>query len=181
MHLSKEELFDIFTVDFEGGHLFNRYDRNYNSRAGDLAGSITIDRNTNYRQVRVPKKLGEKGAILVKAHRVIYQMYYGNLTNEYVIDHIDGNGLNNSIHNLRKATRAQNSHNLITERSNNTSGVRGVSSLKSRNGNISYWLVRVRKGGQDVYQKAFRKDEYSLEQVAKIVEAQRKIHFGEYC
>lgn len=41
------------------------------------------------------------------------------------IDHIDGNGLNNALPNLRQATPSQNTMNRRTQ-SNNTSGVKGV-------------------------------------------------------
>ena len=46
-----------------------------------------------------------------------------------VIDHKDGNGLNNNIENLRDATRVQNSRNARM-RSDNTSGVNGVTWYK---------------------------------------------------
>lgn len=170
MHLSKEELFKLFTVDFEKGEIYNKYDRTYNSKAGDIGGNIKEGR----RVVRV----GNKKQIYV--HRVIYQMYYGDLTSKYLIDHIDGNPLNNSIHNLRKVTKGQNNSNLRGNRKNNTSGVRGVHSWKSLDTGREYWVARVHKNGSYVFQKSFRKEEYTLEEVAKVVEEKRRIHFGEY-
>lgn len=162
--LSKEELFELFTVDFKEGELYNRHDRTYNSKAGDIAGNLKEGR----RVVRV----GNKKQVYV--HRVIYQMYYGDLTKKYLVDHIDGNPLNNSIHNLRKATRSQNNSNLRGKRKNNTSGVRGVHSWGC------YWVARVHKDGSYIFQKSFRKDEYTLEEVSKIVEEKREIYFGEF-
>ena len=76
-------------------------------------------------------------------------------------------------------TKSQNNSNLVTKRANNTTGVRGVHSWDLPHG-TSYWVARVHKGGRYIYRKSFRKDEYSLEEVAAIIEEQRKIHFGEY-
>lgn len=56
-------------------------------------------------------------------HRIIFFMSRGFMPQE--IDHIDGNKTNNSIDNLRPATRSQNMHNKSMTRFN-TSGVKGV-------------------------------------------------------
>ena len=47
-----------------------------------------------------------------------------------VIDHIDGDPLNNAIANLRLCTPKENSRNSITPK-NNTSGFKGVSVMKN--------------------------------------------------
>lgn len=61
----------------------------------------------------------------VKMHRLIMSVPHG-----MVVDHIDGDGLNNRRSNLRVCTRSENSRNQ-RKSSNNTTGFKGV-----------YWLPR---------------------------------------
>jgi len=61
---------------------------------------------------------------VVFAHRVIWFLHYGEWP-EKEIDHIDGDGTNNRIENLRLADRAQNSMNRPMYKCNKT-GYKGV-------------------------------------------------------
>lgn len=65
----------------------------------------------------------------IYAHRLAWFYVYG-VWPEHEIDHIDGNGFNNRISNLRVSTHAENSQNLSL-RKTNKSGAMGVSWLKS--------------------------------------------------
>ena len=68
-------------------------------KAGDNA--ITAIGNGYYK--------GRLNQVTVYAHRVVYFLAYG--VKPEVIDHIDGDGLNNSIDNLRDGTTRQNMQN----------------------------------------------------------------------
>ena len=46
---------------------------------------------------------------------------------EDVVDHIDGNGLNNTLSNLRSASRSENAQNKLKPYTQNKSGILGVS------------------------------------------------------
>lgn len=59
-------------------------------------------------------------------HRVIWELFYGEICKDKEIDHIDGNPLNNSIGNLRLVTAKINKRNCKMN-SRNTSGCAGVS------------------------------------------------------
>ncbi len=68
-----------------------------------------------------------------------------------IIDHIDGNGLNNQRNNLRECTRAQNVWNSCRNK-NNTSGYIGVRSRKGRN----KWIARISMQHKEKYLGSFK-------------------------
>jgi hypothetical protein len=80
--------------------------------------------NTCYARRKVKKELN-KTTILM--HRQIM-----NPPDNMLIDHINGNGLDNRKENLRICTRSQNNFNIIIPK-HNTSGIKGVSFDKSKN------------------------------------------------
>lgn len=100
-------------------------------------------------------------------HRVAWFHFYGEWP-EFEMDHIDGNGMNNRISNLRPATHAQNSQNL-TLRSTNKSGMTGVSWLKSLRKWEAYIMVNYKKKGLGYYDDL-------LEAGAAYLKAKRELH-----
>lgn len=58
-------------------------------------------------------------------HRVIWEMHHGPIESGMCIDHIDGDGLNNRLENLRLVTLSDNQRNSRLPR-NNRLGVHGV-------------------------------------------------------
>jgi hypothetical protein len=70
------------------------------------------------------------------AHRVAWAMHYGEWP-EGVIDHINGDGLDNRISNLRSVGAAENGKNAKLSK-NNRSGVPGVSITREGN-----WKARI--------------------------------------
>lgn len=60
-----------------------------------------------------------------KAHRLAW-LYMTGTWPEIIIDHVDGNGLNNTWRNLRDANHIQNTANAKRLWRHNTSGFRGV-------------------------------------------------------
>ena len=84
------------------------------------AGTFCNSKNSNTTYLTI-----EINSTAFKAHRIIWQMHYGNLTDLEQIDHIDHNGLNNKIENLRKVSCSINQKNKPLQSSNKT-GVSGV-------------------------------------------------------
>lgn len=67
------------------------------------------------------------------------------------VDHINGNGLDNRISNLRVVTHAQNLLNRTRLNSNNTSGYRGVSWRKE----TQTWQMRIQVKGHPMIRGSF--------------------------
>ncbi len=96
---------------------------------------------------KVPRKRNEYIVIslnsqLYYAHRLAWLYVHGEWPNQ--IDHIDGDGLNNRVDNLRDVTNSENCKNTRLSILN-TSGVTGV----YRNKLLSKWETRIGKTGSD--------------------------------
>ena len=76
------------------------------------------------------------------AHRLAWLYVYGEFP-RHQIDHIDGNGLNNKISNLRDVTPMENSRNQ-RRRKDNTSGCTGVRYYEAK----KKFTAQIREGGK---------------------------------
>lgn len=95
-----------------------RYFRAWNSKnAGNIARTSHKGKSNNY---YINIRINRKGHM---AHRLAWLYVHGEWPN--VIDHIDGNGKNNSIENLRNVSSADNARNMRLSK-RNKSGCPGV-------------------------------------------------------
>ena len=90
----------------------------------------------------------------VLIHRIIWTLFYGEVPDGFVIDHIDGDSLNNIISNLRLTTQAENRRNTRKFK-NNTSGVSGVNLQTQSKGKCSYWCAQYTNLDGQPIQKSF--------------------------
>lgn len=101
--------------------------------AGDIAGTL----DDGYYKVKLNhKKIG--------CHRVIWELHYGAPDPGLMIDHIDGDGTNNRVSNLRLVSRTANMRNA-RQRADNQTGVTGVKLQRNtdRKGLPYYYYVAV--------------------------------------
>ena len=75
----------------------------------------------------------------IRVHRIIAKMFLKDYSEDLIINHIDGNGLNNTLSNLEIVTYQGNSNRMLCHNGldlflNNTSGYNGITFLKIPNG-----------------------------------------------
>lgn len=117
-----------------------------------------------YAQCRVPRS-GSTPRTTKRMHRLIRPDIMGH------IDHIDGNGLNNTRANLRPATTSQNMWNS-PRRQDNTSGFKGVSYFR----NDALWFAQIVVNRKTIYLGSFR-DKLDA---ARAYDEAAVLYFGEF-
>lgn len=108
------------------GILRNKIKRANSIVVGKEAGSLVL----------IKKQFWYKRIILfgniLMVHRLIWILQNGNIPDNLFIDHIDGNGLNNKIENLRVVTPQENAKNQFLNKKS-TSGITGITWVKRDN------------------------------------------------
>lgn len=127
--------------------------------AGTEAGTVSMH---GYRTVSIA---GKK----FKVHRIAFKLAYG--TEPAVIDHADGDRLNNSISNLREASYSENNCNRSVD-GRSGSGVKGVHWHKR----AKKWTSQIRKDGVVSYLGLFA----TVEEAAKARNIAAKKMHGEF-
>jgi hypothetical protein len=125
--LTKEYLNELF--EYRDGELYWKRKTSNRDNIGQKAGTLN---QRGYIKTGINKKIYSN-------HRLIFMMFNGFLPK--LLDHIDGNKLNNRIENLREATNGENKQNSKLNK-NSSSGVKGV----HWNSREKKWQVRVQVG-----------------------------------
>jgi len=128
-----------------------------NKKAGIEAGSIA----TGYRTIKVLKKR-------YQAHRLAWLYVYGEMPLK-LIDHINGNPLDNRIVNLREATNYENSQNIYKPQTNNTSGFLGITYMPKK----KKWRAKITVEGKRLSLGYYKTPEDAHK---AYIEAKRKYH-----
>ena len=159
--VTQDRIKELFLVDDDFNLVWRKNQGHV--KAGSLAGQVHS--KNGYLYVGVD---GKKH----RAHRLIWVLYNGDcIAKTDIIDHIDGNKLNNNIGNLRLATRSQNMHNRSHQK-NNKLGVKNVRWHKKS----GTYQVRVNKNNRS-YHIGYYKNLGDADEAAK--KARKEIH-GEF-
>ena len=103
--------------------LIRKDGRMQRSVAGKQAGCLS--RGTRYSNSEPKVAIVGYGGAILRIHRIVWEMHFGTIPDNKIIDHIDGNPFNNRIENLRLADGFENAWNAKKSK-RNTSGVKGV-------------------------------------------------------
>ena len=157
VELTQQDVLQLF--EYKDGDLYWKSDRargkiKKNSKAGSLS-------TKGYHRLMIGYKE-------IPTHRVIFLYHKGYFPK--VVDHIDGNTLNNKIENLREATVQTNQYNR-KKGINNTSGCKNVSWNKKQNS----WQVHIKQS-----KKVFSWYEKDFEFAELIAYEAREILHGKF-
>ena len=138
--------------EYQDGKLYRKH--------GQFKGIAGTVHGAGYEQVKIGKKT-------YRSHRVIFAMHHGYMPE--MLDHVDGNKLNNRVENLREATNQQNQFN-VGLLGRNKSGVKNVVWNRCK------WKVYMRINSKTKNLGAF--EDLELAELVAI-EARNKFH-GEF-
>jgi hypothetical protein len=156
--LTQELLHALFEYQPDG-RLLRKVTTNPRAVVGEYSGSIN---KAGYLRTRV-------AGTLYTNHRLIWFMHHG--TWPKVVDHINRIKTDNRIENLRACSQSQNMHNSTT-RSNNTTGVKGVSWRPTKN----KFRARITVDRKEICVGHFA----TLEEARIAVETARTMYHGEF-
>lgn len=159
--ITQEQVKKLFTYNPKTGYLIWLEDRGPNKVKGNPAGSKSLTRR--YITLRIDGKSQQ-------VHRLIFLYHHGFLPK--FVDHIDNNQKNNKIENLRGCTHSQNICNSRI-RSNNTSGIKGVSWDKGR----KKWIGHLSLLGRSYYIGRFK----TKSEAEKAIKIKRESVHKEFC
>ena len=118
--LTQKKLKEILDYDVETGNFLHKRAGSNRIKKGSIAGCISYLNNDyakKYNQISIDNKI-------YRAHNLAW-LYVHGVFPSGEIDHINGNGLDNRITNLRDVTKQENQRNKRLS-SSNKSGISGV-------------------------------------------------------
>lgn len=148
-------------------------------RVGKPVGSKLKNKNRNTEYWAVGLSEDRKRSTYL-IHRIIWVMINGQVNDNLDIDHIDQNGLNNKIHNLRMVEKSINSRNK-KKRCDNKSGVCGISYQSDKNASSEGWRAVVIDENGNKYTKYYSVLKYGYEEAKELAISWRTAKLKQLC
>lgn len=138
-----EEIMDVLRYDELSGNFFWRRTKG-KAKEGAIAGHISKGKpgSLGYRTIGI-------NGVHYAAHRLVWLLFHGEIPKGMQIDHIDGNGLNNRLNNLRLADQYINSQNQNRAHRRNSCGLLGVS-YKNDTFRRKRWHAKIYANGKKI-------------------------------
>jgi len=171
------------------------YDLEDEDKIAPYKWRVQKGRNTFYVQIKIPHPDGGwyhcvsngKQRRRRRQTRLAFHRFIMNPPKGMMIDHINGNGLDNRKENLRIVTSAENSRNKGKFK-NNTSGFKGVyymkKSKKMINERSKPWMAGIRHNKKDIHigyfstpEEAARAYDARAKEIWDIVNPERQLNF----
>lgn len=138
-------------------------------RNGKVAGCKNFNSRTKEPHMWRVNCQGKSWAV----HRIIFIMLYGQLTDNLIIDHMDGNPFNNSISNLRVCHQVSNTQNR-RKSSKNSTGFTGCSITSNGQGR-TYVTAFVRYKNKQISERFNIEDLGYDKALEKAIEARKRL------
>jgi len=158
--ITQQQLMELLKYDAHSGVFIWLVDRGRKAKAGAVAGCIRPD---GYRSIIICGRS-------YRAHRLAWLYVHGKWP-VLDIDHLNGNGDDNRIANLRDVTTSVNCQNQRRATVKNVSGVLGVSFHK-RTGK---YQAKIKLDGKSIYLGLFATPELAGD---AYLQAKRSLHPG---
>jgi len=97
-----------------------------------IGGTLDYNKNRIYVRFNLYNEFGKSKK--KRLHRLLGDAFLENPHNLPTVDHLDGNGQNNNLFNLRWATHSDNSQNTVVQKNNLSTGIKNISYYKSKKG-----------------------------------------------
>lgn len=143
--ITSKEIREYFSYNSDTGELIRKKRLSNRCKIGEVVGSLSRLGGSSKSYLRAKIK-GKSYCV----HRLVWLYHHGEFP-VLDIDHINGNGLDNRIENLRQVTKFQNGQNN-RRRADNKSGCTGVIWFKPR----STWCAYIRHNNKRIHLGYFK-------------------------
>lgn len=103
----------MITIEFKHTGIRNYFISEYGDILNKDNGIILKPFVTKDNHLRIELKIAPNKPKKFFVHRLVYQAFIGELQRGFVIEHLDGNPLNNHYSNLKQSTQKENIHTAI--------------------------------------------------------------------